>query len=104
MDAASALSGSGPAYMYMFLEALADGGVACGLPRSKAMNYAAMTMAGAAQMYLTTGTHPGALKDAVCSPGGSTIEAVRTLEAGGLRSAAMESVLAAWKRNQELGK
>ena len=104
MDAASALSGSGPAYMYMFLEALADGGVACGLPRSKAMNYAAMTMAGAAQMYLTTGTHPGALKDAVCSPGGSTIAGVRILEERGFRGAAMDCVCAAYAKNKELGK
>ncbi len=104
MDAASALSGSGPAYMYMLIEALADGGVACGLPRSKAMDYAAMTMAGAANMYLQTKTHPGALKDAVCSPGGSTIAAVRELERQGFRSAAMDCVVAAYRKNQDLGK
>ena len=104
MDAASALSGSGPAYMYMFLEALADGAVACGLPRSKAMNYAAMTMAGSAQMYLTTKQHPGALKDAVCSPAGSTIAGVRALENGAFRASVMNCVAAAFARNKELGK
>lgn len=104
MDAASALSGSGPAYMYMLIEALADGGVACGLPRAKAMDYAAMTMAGAANMYLRTKTHPGELKDAVCSPGGSTIAAVWELERQGFRSAAMDCVAAAYRKNQELGK
>ena len=104
IDAASALSGSGPAYMYVFLEALADGAVACGVPRAKAYEYAAMTMIGSAEMYLQTKTHPGALKDAVCSPGGSTIEGVRVLEEGGFRSAAMECVVAAWKKNKELGK
>lgn len=104
IDAASALSGSGPAYMYLFLEALADGAVACGISRSKAYAYAAMTMAGSAQMYLQTGTHPGALKDAVCSPMGSTIRGVQMLEAKGFRSAAMDCVMAAYERNQELGK
>ena len=104
MDAASALSGSGPAYLYLMLEALSDGAVACGLPRAKAMDYAAMTMAGAAQMYLNTHQHPGALKDAVCSPGGSTIAAVRVLEDKGFRSAAMECVAAAFRKNKELGK
>ena len=104
MDAASALSGSGPAYLYLMLEALSDGAVACGLPRAKAMDYAAMTMAGAAQMYLSTHQHPGALKDAVCSPGGSTIAAVRVLEDKGFRSAAMECVTAAFRKNKELGK
>ena len=104
MDAASALSGSGPAYVYMLLEALADGAVACGLPRAKAMDYAAMTLSGAAEMYLTTRQHPGALKDAVCSPGGSTIAGVRVLEEHGFRGAAMDCVMAAWKKNQELGK
>ncbi|MBR4971704.1 MAG: pyrroline-5-carboxylate reductase [Oscillospiraceae bacterium] len=104
IDAASALSGSGPAYMYVFLEALADGAVACGLPRSKAMEYAAMTMAGAAQMYLQTKTHPGALKDAVCSPGGSTIAGIRALEQHGFRGAAMDCVIATCNRNKELGK
>ena len=104
MDAASAISGSGPAYMYVFLEALADGAVACGIPRAKAYEYAAMTMAGAAEMFLQTKQHPGALKDAVCSPGGSTIRGLMALEQRGFRSAAMECVLATWQRNRELGK
>ena len=104
IDVASALSGSGPAYMYMMIEALADGAVACGLPRDKAMTYAAATMEGAAKMFLTSGEHPGALKDAVCSPGGSTIAGVRVLEDKAFRSAAMECVVAAYNKNKELGK
>jgi pyrroline-5-carboxylate reductase len=104
IDAASALSGSGPAYMYIFLEALADGAVACGIPRAKAMEYAAMTMAGAAEMYLATKQHPGALKDAVCSPGGSTIAGLRALEQHAFRAAAMDCVMATYLRNKELGK
>ena len=104
IDAASAISGSGPAYMYVFLEALADGAVACGIPRAKAMEYAAMTMVGAAEMYLQTHAHPGALKDAVCSPGGSTIAGLRALEQHGFRGAAMDCVIATYHRNQELGK
>lgn len=104
MDAASALSGSGPAYLYVLLEALADGAVACGLPREKALRYGAMTMAGAAEMFLTTGKNPGKLKDEVCSPGGSTIAGIRELEAKGFRGAAMDCVVAAYKRNLELGK
>ena len=104
IDAASALSGSGPAYMYVLLEALSDGAVACGIPRNKAMEYAAMTMAGAAEMYLATKQHPGALKDAVCSPGGSTIAGIRELENHGFRAAAMDCVIATYRRNKELGK
>ena len=104
MDAASALSGSGPAYLYVMLEALADGAVACGIPRAKALDYAAMTMAGAAEMYLQTRTHPGALKDAVCSPGGSTIVGLAELEHHGFRSAVMDCVRAAYQKNKELGK
>lgn len=103
LDAASALSGSGPAYLYLMLEAMADGGVACGLPRAKAMEYAAMTMSGAAEMYLKGHVHPGALKDAVCSPGGSTIAGIRILEQRGFRSAAMDCVCAAFAKNRELG-
>ena len=104
IDAASALSGSGPAYLYVMLEAMADGGVACGLPREKALEYAAMTMAGAAEMYLQTKQHPGALKDAVCSPGGSTIEGIHRLEQNGFRGAVMDCITAAYKKNKELGK
>lgn len=104
IDAASAISGSGPAYMYVFLEALADGAVACGIPRAQAYRYAAMTMVGAAEMVLQTGQHPGALKDAVCSPMGSTICGVRELEEGGLRAAAMNCVIATYERNLEMGK
>ena len=104
IDAASALSGAGPAYMYVFLEALADGAVACGIPRAKAYEYAAMTMAGAAEMVLSSGQHPGALKDAVCSPGGSTIVGIRALEEHGFRSAAMECVIKSYEKNKELGK
>ena len=104
IDAASALSGCGPAYLALMLEALADGAVACGVPRAKAYEYAAMTMAGTAEMYLQTHQHPGAMKDAVCSPGGSTIAGVRTLEQNGFRSAVTECVCAAYRRNKELGK
>ena len=104
IDAAAALSGAGPAFMYMFIEALADGAVACGIPRPKAYEYAAATMAGSAEMVLASGQHPGALKDAVCSPGGSTIAGVRALEEGGFRAAAMNCVIAACERNKELGK
>ena len=104
IDAASALSGSGPAYMYVFLEALADGAVTCGIPRAQAYEYAAMTMAGAAEMYLQIKTHPGALKDAVCSPMGSTIVGLRALEEKGFRAAAMDCVIATYNRNKEIGK
>lgn len=98
IDAASALSGCGPAFVYMFMEALADGGVHCGLPRDKATLYAAQTLIGAATTLLESGKHPEALKDAVCSPGGTTIEGVRTLENGGFRASAMNAVIAAYNK------
>lgn len=104
IDVASALSGSGPAYICLFLEAMADGAVACGLPRQKALAYAAATMEGTAQLLMTTGQHPGELKDAVCSPGGSTIVGIQALEENGFRGAVMDCIISAFKRNLELGK
>lgn len=104
IDAASALSGCGPAFVFMFIEALADGGVKCGLPRERALAYATETLIGAAELLKQTGKHPGELKDAVCSPGGSTIAGVSALERGAFRSTAIGAVTSAYERTLELGK
>ena len=103
IDAGSAVAGCGPAFACLFLEALADGGVACGLPRQKALLYAAQMAEGTARLMLETCQHPGGMKDAVCSPGGSTIAGVRTLEQRGFRAAAMDAVIAAAEKNAALG-
>ncbi len=103
-DAGSALSGCGPAFADLFLEALADGGVRCGLPRQIALTLAEQMLIGSAKLALATGNHPGALKDAVCSPAGSTIEGVARLENGAFRGTVSDAVVAAYKRNGELGK
>ena len=104
LNAASAVSGCGPAFCAVFIEALADGGVACGLPRDKALAYAAKTVEGTAQLMLENHAHPGQLKDGVCSPGGTTIQGVRTLEDRGFRSAVLEAVIAAYEKTIALGK
>ena len=103
MDAGSAVAGCGPAFADLFIEALADGGVACGLPRSQAVELAAQMLAGSARLLLESGRHPGALKDAVCSPGGATIQGVRKLEEAGFRGAVMDAVIAACEKSQSLG-
>ena len=104
IDAGSALSGCGPAFVSLFVEALADGAVSCGLPRAKAMAYAEQTLLGTAKYLLESGEHPGALKDAVCSPGGSTIAGVLAMEQGGFRASAADAVVCAYEKTKELGK
>jgi pyrroline-5-carboxylate reductase len=103
LDAVTGLSGSGPAYVYQFIEALSDGGVAAGLPRDVATKLAAQTILGAAKMVLETGQHPGALKDQVTSPGGTTIEGLHELEKGKLRGTVMSAVRAATEKSKKLG-
>ncbi len=104
IDAGSAIAGCGPAFASLFLEALADGAVACGLPRQKAIRYGAQMLAGTGKLALETGMHPGQIKDGVCSPGGSTIAGVEALEQGAFRGSTIEAVKRAYLRNKELGK
>ena len=104
IDAATGLAGCGPALVYLFIEALADAGVQIGLPREMALKMAAQTVVGAGQMVLESQQHPGVLKDQVCSPGGSTIAGVASLEEHAFRGTVMDAVHQAYKRTQELGK
>lgn len=103
LDAVTGLSGSGPAYVYLMIEALSDGGVRMGLPRDAAIRLAAQTVLGAAQMVLSTGQHPGQLKDAVTSPGGTTIAGLQVLEQNAVRGALIDAVQAATERSKQLG-
>ena len=102
IDAGCAISGCGPAFVYMFIEALADGAVSCGLPRDKAMLYAAETVLGSAKSVIESGKHPGKLKDEVCSPGGTTIAGVKALEDGAFRSNAMNAVISAFEKTKKM--
>ena len=104
IDAATAVAGCGPAFVYIFAEAMADAGVQCGLSRDKALRYAAKTLKGAAEMIEKSGKHPARLKDDVCSPGGSTIEGVHALEECGFRAAVSNAVLRAYEKTRSLGK
>ena len=104
LDAVTGLSGSGPAYMMIILEAMSDAGVQQGLSRDQALKMAAMTMFGSAKMVLKTGIHPARLKDQVCSPGGTTIDAVASLEESGLRNALIKAVAASTDKSRLLGR
>lgn len=104
MDAVTSVSGSSPAYVYMFIEAMADAAVLDGMPRDKAYKFAAQAVLGSAKMVLETGMHPGALKDMVCSPAGTTIEAVATLEEEGFRSAVIKAMRSCTRKSQEMSK
>ncbi len=104
IDAGCALSGCGPAFVCLFVEALADGGVACGLARNDAMELAMQTLVGTAKLMQESGQHPAEMKDAVCSPAGSTIAGVATLEKGAFRGTVMDAVAKAFEKTQKLGK
>jgi pyrroline-5-carboxylate reductase len=104
MDAVTAVSGSGPAYVYLFIEALADGGVMAGLPRGVALKLATQTVKGSAMMVEQTGVHPGELKDRVCSPGGTTIDAVASLETNGFRGTVIEAVDVCREKSERMSK
>lgn len=104
LDAVTGLSGSGPAYGFLIIEALADGGVLMGLPRELSLKLAAQTLAGAAEMVMQTGQHPAALRDAVASPGGTTIAGIEALENSGVRAGLVNAVRKATERSRELGK
>lgn len=102
LESAGTLTGCGPAFCYLFMQALADGAVAVGVPREAALRYAAATVAGSAELAIQTGRHPELLKDDVCSPGGTTIEGVRALKAGGMEAACMQAVIDAYNKGKKL--